>query len=116
MTAQRHCLYRSRLFASKKAMTAQRQERTGASRRQAFRPGIALVALWVAARLIASSAVHATTTERVVVNRFSGLAIEGYDPVAYFVEAQPVKGLPDLEASEAGAGWGFPNESNRAPL
>ena len=95
-------------------MTAQRQERNGASRRRAFRPGIALVALWVAASLIASSAVHATTTERVVVNRFSGLAIEGYDPVAYFVEAQPVKGLPDFEASQAGAIWRFHNEGNRA--
>lgn len=95
-------------------MTAQRQERNGASRRRAFRPGIALVALWAAACLVASSAVHATTTERVVVNRFSGLAIEGYDPVAYFVEAQPVKGLPDFEASQAGTIWRFHNEGNRA--
>ena len=95
-------------------MTAQRQERNGAWRRRAFCPRIALIALWAVACLVASSAVHATTTERVVVNRFSGLAIEGYDPVAYFAEAQPVKGLPDFEASQAGAIWRFHNEGNRA--
>ena len=56
----------------------------------------------------------AATTERVVVNRYSGLAIEGYDPVAYFTDERPVRGLPDFEASEAGAVWRFRNESNRA--
>ena len=59
-------------------------------------------------------AVEAATTERVVVNRFSGLAIEGYDPVAYFVDAHPAVGLPDFEATEAGAVWRFRNEGNRA--
>ena len=57
---------------------------------------------------------QATTTERVVVNRYTGLAIEGFDPVAYFVEARPMVGLPDFEASEAGAVWRFHNEGNRA--
>ena len=32
------------------------------------------------------------TTERVVVNRYSGLAIEGFDPVAYFTDSQPRPG------------------------
>jgi hypothetical protein len=63
---------------------------------------------------LAEFAAQASTTERVVVNRFSGLAIEGYDPVAYFVDARPVIGLPDFEASEAGAVWRFHNEGNRA--
>jgi hypothetical protein len=56
----------------------------------------------------------ASTTERVVVNRFSGLAIEGFDPVAYFIEQQAVLGLPDYEAAQAGAVWRFHNEGNRA--
>jgi YHS domain-containing protein len=72
-----------------------------------------LIAL-CAACLILPLASHATTTERVVVNRFSGLAIEGYDPVAYFVMGEPVKGLPEFEASQAGAVWRFHNEGNRA--
>ena len=56
----------------------------------------------------------ASTTERVVVNRFSGLAIEGFDPVAYFIQKQAVVGLPDYEASQAGAVWRFRNAGNRA--
>jgi hypothetical protein len=57
---------------------------------------------------------RAATTERVIVNRYTGIAIEGFDPVAYFVDARPVIGLPDFEASEAGAVWRFHNEGNRA--
>ena len=59
-------------------------------------------------------AAQAATTERVVVNRYSGLAIEGFDPVAYFTESRPARGLPDFEAREAGAVWRFRNEGNRA--
>ena len=59
-------------------------------------------------------AAYATTTERVVVNRYSGLAIGGFDPVAYFTESRALQGLPDFEASESGAVWRFRNEGNRA--
>jgi hypothetical protein len=66
------------------------------------------------AALCLDFAAWAATTERVVVNRYSGLAIEGYDPVAYFTESAAVQGLPDFEAREAGAVWRFRNEGNRA--
>jgi hypothetical protein len=59
-------------------------------------------------------AAEAATTERVVVNRYTGLAIEGFDPVAYFVDARAAIGLPEFEASQAGAVWRFRNEGNRA--
>ena len=59
-------------------------------------------------------AVRASTTEQVIVNRYTGLAIEGYDPVAYFTDALAERGLPGFEASEAGAVWRFRNEGNRA--
>jgi hypothetical protein len=72
---------------------------------------MALIALWT---LLGGAAAWAATTERVVVNRFTGLAIEGYDPVAYFVDARPEVGLEDFEASQAGAVWRFHNEGNRA--
>jgi hypothetical protein len=62
----------------------------------------------------ANFAAHAQTTERVVVNRYSGLAIEGFDPVAYFADQLAAQGLPDFEVSEAGAVWRFRNEGNRA--
>jgi len=94
-------------------MTVQRQERYGLGRQIA---SIGLV-LAVLAGLLAigrAPAVLAATTERIVVNRFSGLAIEGFDPVAYFTENEAVLGLPDFEAAEAGAIWRFHNEGNRA--
>lgn len=59
-------------------------------------------------------AAGAATTERVVVNRFSGLAIEGFDPVAYFVERRPIRGLEQFEAVQGGVVWRFCNEGNRA--
>jgi len=49
-----------------------------------------------------------------VTNRYSGLAIEGYDPLAYFIDAQPAPGLPEFEAAQAGVVWRFRNEGNRA--
>jgi hypothetical protein len=58
-------------------------------------------------------AAQGSTTERIVVNRYSGLAIEGFDAVAYFTDARPVRGLADYEASKAGAVWRFHNAGNR---
>jgi hypothetical protein len=73
-----------------------------------------LVLASLAAAGLSGSTARAATTERVVVNRFTGLAIEGYDPVGYFVDARPEVGLQDFEASQAGAVWRFRNEGNRA--
>ena len=102
-------------------MTAQRQERNVSHGETGIRPGIALIALltglaWVSlgALTCLPFAARAATTERVVVNRYSGLAIEGFDPVAYFVNARPMVGRADFEVSESGAVWRFRNEGNRA--
>jgi hypothetical protein len=97
-------------------MTAQRQERNGPRARTGFRPRIALFALLLglAGQGFSGSGAGAATTERVVVNRYTGLAIEGFDPVAYFVDARPMPGLADFETSQAGAVWRFRNEGNRA--
>jgi hypothetical protein len=56
----------------------------------------------------------AATTERVVVDRHTGLALYGYDPVAYFTDAEPLVGRPEFELPYAGAVWRFRNEGNRA--
>ena len=90
-------------------MTAQRQERYRRRLRIAF---IAILAGFCAA--CPNLAAVASTTERLVVDRFTGLAIHGYDPVAYFVDGAPVLGLPDFEAWQGGAVWRFHNEGNRA--
>lgn len=58
--------------------------------------------------------VRATTSERVVTNRYSGLAIEGFDPVAYFTDAAATQGRPEFEAAGSGVVWRFRNEGNRA--
>ena len=90
-------------------MTAQRQE----SYRKG--PGAALFAVLVAvfALIGPDRPAQGSTTERIVVNRYSGVAIEGFDPVAYFADEKAVRGLPDFEAAEAGAVWRFRNASNR---
>ena len=49
-----------------------------------------------------------------MVNCYSGLAIAGFDPVAYFTESMALQGLPDFEARESGAVWRFRSEGNRA--
>ena len=90
--------------------------------RRRFRPGIALIGWLAGLASLASlaalagfpSAAGAQTTERVIVNRYTGLAIEGYDPVAYFADARAELGRQDFEASQAGAVWRFRNEGNRA--
>lgn len=41
-------------------------------------------------------------------------AIRGYDPVAYFIDGQPVKGSRDVSFSWNGAIWHFSSEENRA--
>lgn len=85
-----------------------------------FRLGMASIALvlglWSAGEggLVAlGPAARAATTERVVTNRYSGLAIQGFDPLAYFIDARPEIGLPDFEATQGGAVWRFRNEGNR---
>jgi hypothetical protein len=95
-------------------MTAERQERYRLSRRAVALGRVAAFLVGYCVAFANHPAARASTTERIVVNRFSGLAIEGYDPVAYFTENRPVLGLPDFEAAQAGAVWRFHNEGNRA--
>jgi hypothetical protein len=89
-------------------MTAQRQETNRGRRATAF---IALVSAIAAGLALAA---QAATTERLVIDRFTGLAIDGFDPVAYFTDASPLAGRPDFEAAQAGAVWRFRNEGNRS--
>ena len=84
-----------------------------------MRPGIALIGrlvcllagIWMVCAWLPA---QAATTERIVVNRFSGVAIEGFDPVAYFVDGSAAQGTAEFEANLWGAVWRFRNEGNRA--
>lgn len=42
-----------------------------------------------------------------------GVAVGGYDPVAYFTENKPVKGNPAIAFEHAGTQWHFSSEANR---
>lgn len=57
---------------------------------------------------------RAVAADRLVVDANSGLAISGFDPVAYFSRQEPALGLPEFELLQNGAVWRFRNEGNRA--
>ena len=42
-----------------------------------------------------------------------GVAVSGYDPVAYFTEGKPVKGNPAIKVTHAGADWYFASAANQ---
>ena len=87
---------------------------TAARRRRKF-PDRRWVLLAVVA-VLGGSVVEpkAATTELVVVDRNSGLAISGFDPVAYFVEGASLIGKAGIEHPFVGVVWRFRNEGNRA--
>lgn len=99
-------------------MTAARQERKpcrGIARRfRSLAAALAMGAAAAAASGIGMPPAGASTTELIAVNRHTGLAIDGFDPVAYFTDAAPSAGRPELEVRHAGAAWRFRNEGNRA--
>jgi hypothetical protein len=51
---------------------------------------------------------------RLVVDPRSGLAIFGYDPVAYHLDGRARPGLREYEAMSGGQAWRFVSPSNRA--
>lgn len=53
-------------------------------------------------------------SDRFVSDPSTGIALYGFDPVAYFVEGRPVPGRRDIEAEWNGSAWRFSSEANRA--
>jgi hypothetical protein len=94
-------------------MTAARQERKSPRRKAIPAQFLGVIAL-MAGLGFGPTAICAATSERVVANRHTGLAIDGFDPVAYFVDAGPELGRAGLELRSGGATWRFRNEGNRA--
>jgi hypothetical protein len=75
---------------------------------------ITAAGLLVLALGFAPASSRAATTERTVANRHTGVAIHGFDPVAYFVDGAPSLGQVGLEYRFAGVTWRFRNEGNLA--
>lgn len=87
---------------------------TAARRKQNRRLTGFAAALGVAAALSAVPLPAAALTQRILVDWHSGLAIGGYDPVAFFTDGKPVLGSGKFELSYDGAVWRFCNVGNRA--
>lgn len=51
--------------------------------------------------------------ETMLRDRQSGLALSGFDPVAYFLGDAAVPGLPEYEVTHGGAVWRFASSANR---
>ncbi|HWV52688.1 YHS domain-containing (seleno)protein [Pseudorhodoplanes sp.] len=81
------------------------------------RLGVRLAMLWLlfsgAPAVVLWQAGYAATTEQIVTDHNTGLAIYGYDPVAYFTDGAPKMGREHLEVKHAGVAWRFHNEGNR---
>ena len=70
----------------------------------------ALLAAIAAAILAGCGTTHAT----IGTSRGEELMLLGFDPVAYFTDAAPQPGSPEMEYGAAGAIWRFRNAGNRA--
>jgi hypothetical protein len=82
-------------------MTAARQ-----AAKPRFRASTAILGAFLAAIVPAAA-------DPLVVNPATGLALSGYDPVAYFTHRAALPGRPDLELAHDGAVWRFRNSGNR---
>ena len=64
----------------------------------------------VPATLIAPTA--AAETAQVYTGRFSNVAVQGHDPVAYFTAGEPTKGSKDFSTTYQGAEFRFASQEN----
>jgi YHS domain-containing protein len=67
----------------------------------------------ILAAVILSTAAFAGSPVDPVNKSWRGIAVKGYDPVAYFTESRPVKGSADFAYQWMGATWWFANSGNR---
>jgi YHS domain-containing protein len=73
-----------------------------------------LVALWLTLELLLSAPANAAAlVDAIVTDPLTGVALEGYDPVSYFTDPEPVLGLADFEYQWGGVPWYFVSAANR---
>jgi YHS domain-containing protein len=75
---------------------------------------ILLLVLGILLCLPLSRPVWSLTAGPVVTDPHTGLAIDGFDPVAYFTGDGPRQGRAEYEYRRSGVMWRFANEGNRA--
>ncbi|HSI83960.1 MAG TPA: YHS domain-containing (seleno)protein [Candidatus Methylacidiphilales bacterium] len=74
----------------------------------------ALTALFALAGLLPVSASAGTLTKQLVNVDKNGVALQGYDPVGFYTEGKPVKGLATISSQYKGATYHFASKANRA--
>lgn len=74
---------------------------------------VAGAAVLAALALMASAGAHATSAGQRVNASRGGLAIDGYDPVAYFADARPLRGQREFEQEYQGVRYRFASAANR---
>ncbi|MEO0548556.1 MAG: YHS domain-containing (seleno)protein [Pseudomonadota bacterium] len=74
---------------------------------------VAAAFLAAAPTVIAAPAAFADK-DPIYTGRFSNVAVEGHDPVAYFTVGEPVKGSKDFTSDYQGAEFRFANAENKA--
>src|SRR5262249_11048633 len=86
-----------------------------AARQQRKPPLPARLLLWIVLTggILAPFGVRAATDNELAVNSNTGLAISGFDPVAYFTDGKAIFGQPVIELNLDGVIWRFINEGNR---
>lgn len=62
---------------------------------------------------LASPVAAASVVTTIVTDPLTGVAMDGYDPVTYFTEAEPQPGRPDFEYQWGGVAWYFVSAANR---
>ena len=72
-----------------------------------------LAVRFAAAVLLLACAAPAAALSPVNKSLLGGVAIEGYDPVAYFTESRPVEGRKQWSHEWNGATWRFASAANR---
>ena len=97
------------------------QVRTSARHRASFARWCVLAVVLLAGWLAARPSVRAASPEQIAarapvaeLNNKNGLAVKGYDVVAYFADGRPVKGTPNDSYQWQGATWRFASSEHRA--
>lgn len=79
------------------------------------RRSLILIAAASVAAMIRAPIARADTSRPVnTLGSPDGVAIRGYDPVAYFRQGAPTLGKAEFAVSHAGASWRFANAENKA--
>ena len=72
-----------------------------------------MTAALMALALVAVAPQHAAA-DKINQSFLGGVAIDGYDPVAYFTDGKPVEGTSDITADWQDATWRFASTDHRA--